>query len=129
MATGTQIENLTYDLAQQKPKQARDRVKANLQGLGGALIELAGTKATLDVVVADAAAASSPDYQLTQVQADWGSNLAAVVNAGWSYDSKSGISAIAQLIADLSEQAGLEGTANEIRIYKNGALVAVSQDA
>lgn len=39
-----------------------------------------------------------------------------------------GINVLAQFLSDMSETAGLDGTANEIRLYKNGVLIPVSQD-
>lgn len=129
MATGLQIEELTRDLASGKPVNHRNSVLTSLQNMGGSLGGLVSLKSLLDTVVADASTAGQDEYALAQIQADWGSNLASVVASQFSYAGKSGVNALAQLIADLSEQAGLEGTANEIRIYKNGALVPVNQDA
>lgn len=129
MATGLQIEELTRDLASGKPVNQRNSILTSLQNLGGNLSNLKALKALLDTVVADAGAAGKNDYAREQVQADWGANLASVVGASFIYAGKTGINAIAQLIADLSEQAGMDGTANEIRIYKNGVVVPVSQDA
>ena len=40
-----------------------------------------------------------------------------------------GINVLAQFPADISEAAGLEGSNNELRVYKNGVKVAVSQDS
>lgn len=129
MATGAQVESLTKDLASGKPANQRNSIATAFTNFGNNLAAHASLKATLDTVVADAASASQNEYGLAQIQSDWGSNLVSVVNSSFSYDGKSGINAFAQLIADLSEQAGLEGGANEMRLYKNGSLVAVSQDA
>lgn len=118
MATGAQIETLTGELARETPKRDRTAVKNGLQAVGGAVASLAANKATLDTIVADAATAGQPAYELIRIQADWGSQLASVVAAGFTYAGRSGLNAIAQLMKDLSVQAGLEGGANRMRLFK-----------
>jgi len=128
MATGTEIETLTRDIASGKPATQRNAILTAFTNFGNNLSVHADLKALLDTVVTDAAAASQDEYGLAQIQSDWGSNLVSVLSASFAYSGKTGINAFAQLIADLSEQAGLEGGANEMRLYKNGVVVAVDQD-
>lgn len=129
MATGTEIETLTGELARETPKRDRQKVRDSWNSWGTAMANLEANKTLLDTIVADAATAEQDEYQLQQVQADWGSNLATVVGNGFSYGGKTGIPAFAQLIADTSEQAGLEGGASELRLHVGGNLVSVDQDA
>ena len=133
MATGLQVEELTRDIASGKPSTQRTAIQTAFSNLGGSLLAHATLKTLLDTVVTDADSAGQNAYDLEQVQADWGSNLVSVVNSSFSYDGKTGINALAQLIADLSEQAGLEGGANRLRLFKGApaseTIVAVDQDA
>lgn len=129
MATGAEVETLTGELARETPKRDRAQVLSGLTAVGTALSNLVANKTLLDTVVSDANTASQNEYGLEQVQSDWASNLQTIVASSFSYSAKTGINALAQLIADLSEQAGLEGGANELRLYKNGVVVAVDQDA
>lgn len=121
MATGAQVETLTGELARETPKRDRTAIKNGLVAVGGAIASLTANKATLDTVVADAATAGQPPYELLRIQADWGSQLAAVVASGFTYAGKSGLNAIAQLLKDMSVQAGLEGGANRMRLFKGAA--------
>lgn len=133
MATGSQVEELTGYLANQTPAADRQNVLIGLQRLGTGLAGLDTVKTLLDTVVTDAAAAGQDEYALEAVQADWASNLAAIITASFSYSGKTSINALAQVIADLSEQAGLEGGANRLRLFKgppaSETVIAVDQDA
>lgn len=133
MATGDQVETLTGFLAREKPKSDRDNVTAGLMRASQGIAGLSEVKALLDTVVADAAAAGEDSYELEQVQNDWASNLVSKVSSGFSHGGNTGINAIAQLLADLSEQAGLEGGPNRLRLFTgqpgSEAILAVDQDA
>lgn len=128
MATGKQVEQLQQQVAAGVPQRARDNLKAGFSAAGKGLTDLGTTKTLLDTVVDDAAAAGEVEYALNAIRRDWAANVQTALTAEWSYSGKTGINALAQLMADLSEQAGLEGGPAEMRLYKNGVVVPVSQD-
>lgn len=129
MATGLQVEQVTRDLASGKPATQRNAIATALVNWAASQAAHSSLKSNVDTVVADAATAGKNDYGLEQIQTDWGSNLQTVILAALSYGGETGISALAEMISGLSEHAGLNGTANELRLYKNGVIVPVTQDA
>lgn len=128
MATGEQVEQLKGLLGRDTPANARATVVKGFVGVSGGLTALKQTRDLAQVVATDAAAAGKNDYGIEQTLNDWTANLVSRFNT-WTHGGKTGIKALAQLIADLSEQAGLEGGANELRLYRNGAVIPVDQDA
>lgn len=82
------------------------------------LAQIEAAKTNLDLVATD-----NTDTQLAASTAKLPAQLAADFTSSYG-----GINVLAQFVADLSELAGLEGGANEIRLYKNGVLVSVTQD-
>lgn len=129
MATGKQIEELKQQIGGGTPARSRNNIVSGLNSLKNGVGDQKTIKDLLDTVVADAAAAGQSDYGLSQIQSQWSANLVDRIANGFSYAGLSGIQALAQVLADLSEQAGLEGGPNELRLTAGGNVVPVSQDA
>jgi len=119
MATAAQIEQYTTALGSNEPasnrtqiSQALDRAKTQLAQLG---------------VTMDNAQAIATDHTDATAQQWVDGQPAALASAFQS--NFGGPNVLAQFIADLSTRAGLEGTANELRLYKDGSVISVTQDA
>lgn len=90
---------------------------------------MAAAKSQLDsaksgITAAETVATDVVDVQLTASVAKVNTQLASDFTSTFG-----GINTLAQFIADLSETAGLDGGANELRLFKNDVKVSVSQDA
>lgn len=86
-------------------------------------------KSQLDSVNSGIAAAAAVATDLTDAELTASMSKSSAQLASDFTSTFGGINVLAQFIADLSEAAGLEGGANELRIYKNGVKVSVTQDA
>lgn len=121
MATSAQVEQYTAALGQDKPSRNRRAITNAMDRWKEASDELLETRTNAQAIATDESDATA--------QA-WVDGLAAAVTSQiTTQGTVNGLTPLAQLLADLSDLAGLDGTANEIRLYKNGVKIAVTQDA
>ena len=108
------------------PTQLRSNLVAQIQAAQGSVNQIKVKKGLVDQAVTD-----TSDPALTQIQTQGASDFqAAFFMLG--ANANEAIEYLAQLIADISEQAGVDGGANELRVFRGNASptkVSVSQDA
>ena len=97
-------------------------IKQFAQAMATAKSQLASAES--GVTAANAVSTDLGDTELATSIAKVGAQLASDFTSTFG-----GINTLAQFIADLSETAGLDGGANELRLFKNDVKVSVSQDA
>ena len=95
-----------------------EQVSSSMQNARTRLDGLINAVAAVDVVATDNSDTELA-LSLTKVAAQFVSDFTSVFG---------GIDALAQFVSDLSEVAGLEGTNSELRVYRNGSVVSVTQD-
>lgn len=129
MATLSQVEDLEGYISRQEQVTARRSAVQGLSNFSANVLKEKTILSLLATVTADAATAGQSDYSLETILAGLPQAIRQEFLSNYSHNGDTGVDAFAQAIADLSEIAGLEGGANELRLTAGGNVIPVSQDA